>query len=383
MSLVYVSHSQPPAGAPLANVGGMQRVAEELLETLLARADVEIEAIVLRSSWKWIHFRVFPFLLSTFLKLRARIKNEQVDTILFTSMVTALLIIPLRSQLSRHKVKTAVIVHGLDITTPSALYQRLVKKIFQRVDVVLPVSAATGAQCTARGLDPDRLRIVYNGVNTHRFESEPPTRPARTKLLDVFGLSPDSLPDNVLLLCSVGRQVRRKGYAWFIKRVMPRLPEHVYYWLGGDGPERDEIEKTIRMCGLQNRVRLLGMLSDPELNALYRGSDLFIMPNVKVQNDMEGFGIVMLEAGMNGLPSIGARLEGVAEVISEGENGHLIESEDADGFVARISTYASAEADLISARRRAFDYTRTTYAWQTIAKRVTDGITNVPRRTSI
>jgi phosphatidylinositol alpha-1,6-mannosyltransferase len=104
------------------------------------------------------------------------------------------------------------------------------------------------------------------------------------------------------------------------------------------------------------------------------------MPNIKVANDMEGFGIVMLEAGMNGLPSVGARLEGVAEVIKDGQNGYLVESEDAEGFATRIGRYASGEIDLLSARQTAFDYTKSTYAWETIARRVTDGIAHVPLR---
>jgi phosphatidylinositol alpha-1,6-mannosyltransferase len=380
VTLIYVSHSQPPAGAPLTNVGGMQRVAEELLDTLLERDDVDVQPIVLRSSWKWIHIKVFPFLLTTFLTLRSRIKKGEVETILFSSMVTALLIIPLRPHLVRNRVKTAAIVHGLDITTPSAVYQRMVRKIFQLVDVVLPVSGAAGAQCTARGLDPDRVRVVYNGVDVARFEPEPPAVADRAGLYAEFDLDPTALPQGALLICSVGRQVKRKGYAWFVENVMPLLPDNVHYWLGGDGPEREDILSTIERCGLQDRVRLLGMLSDPQLNALYRGSDLFVMPNIKVPNDMEGFGIVMLEAGMNGLPSIGARLEGVAEVIKDGHNGFLVETEDVEGFATRIGSYASGETDLVAARQKAFDYTRSTYAWETIARRVTDGMADVKRR---
>ena len=380
MTLIYVSHSQPPAGAPLDNVGGMQRVAEELLDTLLERTDVDVQPIVLRSSWKWIHVKVFPFLLSTFVTLRSRIRKGEVETILFSSMVTALLIIPLRPHLVRNRVKTAAIVHGLDVTTHSSVYQKLVRKIFKLVDVVLPVSGATGAQCTARGVDPDRVRVVYNGVDVARFDPEPAAVADRAGLFAEFDLDPTTLPDDALLICSVGRQVKRKGYAWFAENVMPLLPNNVYYWLGGDGPERDDILATVERCGLHDRVRLLGMLSDPQLNALYRGSDLFVMPNIKVANDMEGFGIVMLEAGMNGLPSVGARLEGVAEVIKDGQNGYLVESEDAEGFATRIGRYASGEIDLLSARQTAFDYTKSTYAWETIARRVTDGIADVPLR---
>lgn len=370
MTLVYVSHTQPPASAPLSNIGGMQRVAEELLESLDARDEVDVEALLLRCSWKWIHIRIIPFLVSSFLKLRIRIVRGDLETILFSSMVTALLVIPLDKYLRASRVKTAVIVHGLDVTSSFALYQRWVRRVLGSIDLVLAVSQATGMECVARGLSQDRIHVIHNGVKTSRFETEPPLRPERTKLFAHFDSPSGVLPEDGFLLCSVGRHVERKGYAWFIEHVMPALPPNIHYWLAGDGPESVHIQGVVKRMNLSGRVRLLGKLSDPELMALYRGSDLFIMPNIKVRDDMEGFGIVMLEAGMNGLPSIAARIEGIEEVILEGKNGYFVRSGDAEGFVRAISSYVSETQNMEAARKSAFDYTRDTFGWETISDRV-------------
>src|SRR5690625_7613993 len=71
---------------------------------------------------------------------------------------------------------------------------------------------------------------------------------------------------------------------------------------------------------------MLGRLSEVDLSRLYRGADLFVMPNIPVEGDMEGFGVVMLEAGLSGLPVVASSLEGILDVVEEGNNGHLIES---------------------------------------------------------
>ena len=120
---------------------------------------------------------------------------------------------------------------------------------------------------------------------------------------------------------------------------MPQLPENVHYWLAGNGPETPNIQQTINKNNLNNRVRLLGRVSDEHLSLLYRGSDLFMMPNIPVAGTMEGFGVVMLEAGMGGQPIIASRLEGIQDVITEGQNGHYVESGDADGFVNAVMKY--------------------------------------------
>ena len=370
MRLLFVSHSLPPEGRPLANVGGMQRVALKLHETLEARADanaLDYDALLLRSAWRTVHLKTPLFLARAGWQIARAARQNAVDVVLFSSMVTASLAVPLQGLLRRHGVRTAAIVHGLDVTTPFPPYQWFVPKVFGALDAVLPVSRATRQACLDRGAAPTRLRVVPNGIDTDRFEAPPDRTTARQALDASVEASPPSPPPDGLLLCSVGRQVERKGTAWFVDAVMPRLPDDVHYWIAGDGPELDTIEAAIARHDLSPRVRLLGRIPNDTLGALYRGADLFVMPNVPVEDDMEGFGIVLLEAGQCGTPAIAARLEGIQDVIADGVNGHLVAPQSPDAFVDAIAAYRNDSEALDAAAQRALHYTEDTFGWPAVA----------------
>ena len=383
----------------MENVGGMQRVALQLHDALTdidreAESGLDYEAELLRTSWDRVHIRTPLFLLKAAARILRAAWRGEVDVVLFSSMVTASLAVPLQGFLRNRGVHTAAIVHGLDVTLPVAPYQWFVPKVFRALDAVLPVSRATGAACTDRGLDPSKCRVVPNGIDPGRFPT--PTRPVSgaagngasgdgavadgeivpepaSPHAPATGVdSASSLPDDALLLCSVGRQVERKGFAWFVDRVMPRLPEDVHYWMAGDGPRSDAIQDAIDRHGLAGRVRRLGRISNDDLARLYRGADLFVMPNIPVAGDMEGFGIVLLEAGACGTPAIAARLEGIQDVISEDVNGHLVEPESPAAFEDAILRYRHAPDRLHERSRKAAEHTRSTFGWPAIARRYVD-----------
>ena len=366
MRILFVSHSFPPSDRPLSNVGGMQRVATELHSALSARPDVSLSDLVLHSSWRFTHLKTGPFLASSLHRIRDTVRRGQVDAVLFSSMVTAALAVPLKKTLRRRGVLAAAIVHGRDVTMNFKPYQRLVPRIFEALDVVLPVSRATGDACEARGLHPSKMFVVPNGVEVNRFQKFADRSHRRAELLARFdGLQP--VPHGGMLLCSVGRQVKRKGFVWFVDKVLPLLPEDAHYWLAGDGPESESIAEAARRRGISHRIGLLGRVTEKDLELLYSAADLFIMPNVPVAGDMEGFGVVMLEAGLSGLPTIGSRLEGITDVIEEDENGHLVPSGDAWAFSEAIMGYYHDTKALMSARERAADYVATHFGWKAVA----------------
>ena len=370
MRLLFVSHSIPPEGRPLANVGGMQRVALKLHESLedhAASADLDYDALLLRSAWRTLHAKVPFFLAKAGWHIGRAARRDAVDVVLFSSMVTASLAVPLRGLLRRHGVQTAAIVHGLDVTTPFPPYQWFVPKVFDALDAVLPVSRATRQACLDRGAAPNTLRVVPNGIDVDRFQPPRDRDADRAVLEQSTGLSTPPPPPDGLLLCSVGRQVKRKGTAWFVDTVMPRLPHDVHYWIAGDGPQSSAIQDAIQRHNLSPRVHHLGRVSNETLAHLYRGADLFIMPNVPVEDDMEGFGIVLLEAGQCGTPAIAARLEGIQDVITEGVNGHLVAPKDPDAFVEAIESYRGNPEALNAAAQRARRHTETTFGWSAVA----------------
>jgi phosphatidylinositol alpha-1,6-mannosyltransferase len=346
----------------------MQRVAIDLHDSLLAHSGVEASALVLRAPWKQNGYRTPLFLASAAREIRRLAMNGEIDAVLFSSMVTATLTVPLRKILQKRGVLTASIVNGLDATTPTWPYPQLVKRVFDSVDLVLPISNATAAACHLRGLSTAKTRVVHLGIKPDRFTGAIDRAEAREILLDeIQSLHPSTKPR--LILANVGRLVPRKGIEWFVTNVMPMLQPDVHLVVAGEGPDRKKIEAAISGNNVSSRVTLLGKVTDEELEVVYRGSDLFVMPNVPVSNDMEGFGLVMVEANMCGLPVIASNIEGIADVVSDGENGTLIDSGDAEGFCHAIMKYHGNTDLLRAASTRAQLHAALRFGWSAVTDR--------------
>jgi phosphatidylinositol alpha-1,6-mannosyltransferase len=249
-----------------------------------------------------------------------------------------------------------VTVHGLDIAYESKLYQWYSRR-FLRGSAYLAVSNSTRGIAERRGLGP--VSVVPVGVS-ERF----------------FTLERDANADSELtvkrngrvVLLTVGRLVKRKGVAWFVRNVLPRL-DGVLYVVAGEGEDRKDIERAVEETNTRENVLLLGKVSEERLANLLRAADIFVMPNIVVPSDVEGFGIVALEAAASGLPVVAAKLQGITDAILDGENGVLVEPENARAFADAVTTLASS-AD---ARRRLGEKARVVtereYAWPKIVER--------------
>src|SRR5690606_3656164 len=131
---------------------------------------------------------------------------------------------------------------------------------------------------------------------------------------------------------TVGRLAKRKGASWFIENILPTLPKDVHYVLVGDGAERPTIEKATKDKSMQSRVHLLGAVSNKEKRDWLAVADIFVMPNIKVPGDMEGFGIVAHEAAMAELPVVASNLEGIAQALQDGQNAILLKPGDKEAY---------------------------------------------------
>jgi phosphatidylinositol alpha-1,6-mannosyltransferase len=207
--------------------------------------------------------------------------------------------------------------------------------------------------------------VVLLGIKLDRFTMPESKEEVRARMVGTF--APESKPR--IVLTSVGRLVPRKGVAWFVENVMPKLPDDVHFYVAGEGPDRPRIEAAVSTAGIDHRVRLPGAITDSQLETLYQGADLFMMPNVRVPGDMEGFGLVMLEAGLCGVPVIASNIEGIADVVAEGENGHLAESGNAESFREAIMRYHGNPAALAEASARARLYTVSKFGWGGVTER--------------
>ncbi|MDX1617536.1 MAG: glycosyltransferase family 4 protein [Balneolaceae bacterium] len=371
MKLLYVAHNHPPEKAPLENIGGMQRVSIQLLSEFEKNNRVEVEEAVLHSSWKKIGINTFLFLLKQMFRLPAAARSSGADAILFSSMVTASLSLFIRKRVD---IPLVAITHGKDVTLPVGIYQWLVPKIFSRLDGVISVSRATRRACIERGLDPDKCVALGNGFNMERLRVFPDKQASREALSSTFGID----LENKYMLLTVGRQVKRKGHEWFIREVFPKLGDNMVFVLIGDGPESESIRQVADESGLGNRIYLLGKQPDEILKQSYAAADLFVMPNIPVEGDMEGFGIVLLEANMASTPAVAADLEGIRDVITDGENGFRIPPLDDRMFARKINAVLKNGLSEFSERSR--NHVESKFSWDHVAAEYLDFISSVIER---
>ena len=167
---------------------------------------------------------------------------------------------------------------------------------------------------------------------------------------------------------TVGRLIQRKGVYFFVDQVLPRLRARRDDWVCliiGDGPEREAIATAVRERGLEDIVHLLGRVPDDELQAAYALADVFVMPNIHLTGDSEGFGIVTFEARMAGLPVVAADLEGIADSFEREDDGVLVPPGDALAFVAALDALLATKLTL-EARRARHDRTARRYSWDRV-----------------
>ncbi len=261
----------------------------------------------------------------------------------------------------KSRIPVVSTIHGLDVTYPPKLYQRVVPASLKKLDRLICISHHTKSECIKRGINI--CEVIPNGINPDEFYlNEPDTREklqAQIKI-DMGGKR---------LLLSVGHLVARKGFDWFIEEVMTKLDrDTLYLIIGGYGnaSKGNEIQvysRLIKELQLENQVYLLGKVSSEILKLAYNSADLLIMPNVRVENDMEGFGIVALEASSCGLPVVASDLEGIKDAVVDGENGYLVGSGDVDGYLQKILDYKED----VEFKRKVREYTTENFSWDKIA----------------
>jgi len=229
-------------------------------------------------------------------------------------------------------VTVSVTVHGLDITFRNSLYQSIIPPCVARLDRIICVSRHTQKECVNRGVPAEKTWVIPNGVNSADFQVSGSRQASRAELANNLGIQ----QEGKTILLTVGRLVPRKGVAWFVKEVMPRLDSSYLYLVAGDGPDFERVSSLVGHCKLEDRVFLLGRVTAETRNRLFHASDMFIMPNIEVDGDVEGFGIAAIEAGCCGLPVVASDLQGLKDAVLHGRTGFFVEAGNAEGFADRI-----------------------------------------------
>lgn len=253
--------------------------------------------------------------------------------------------------------RTAAYLHGLDIVAPSRVYQWLWLPFIRHCDIVLANSASTARLAQQRGVQADRLRVLHPGTDLPELDAV-----AACGFREQHGLG------QCPLLLSVGRLTQRKGLPEFVAKALPAIvreyPETILVVIGVEatdalhtrsGSERERILSAAREAGVEQHLRFLGRCDEVSLSLAYQAADLHVFPVLELRGDIEGFGMVALEAAAHGLPTVAFAVGGVPEAVQDESTGSLVESGDYVGIAAAaIRWLKRTRGNDVSAACRAF-----------------------------
>lgn len=356
MTILYITRKYPPS------IGGMQKQSYEFNESLKKR--VKVITIFWSGSQIWL-FIVVPLF---FVRALFALRRFNIDIIQLGDLVLS----PLGAILKTLSGKPVMaMAHGRDTGCENVFYEKFIIKAAKKLDGVVCVSENLKERLIARGINPERLFVVPNGVNPD-FLGLADKETSRADIEREYHLE----LNNKKVLFSASRFVKKKGIVYFIENVLPEIlkkEEKILYLLAGDGPEKSAINRTIERSGYQDSVKLLGLVrSASALEKLYAASDVFIMPNRVVSGDAEGFGIVALEAALCGLPIVAFGVDGVGQSVMDGKTGVLVPQDRPDIFAGEVIKTLRVSGDGYDKRKERRRCVIDNFSWDGIINKFLD-----------
>jgi phosphatidyl-myo-inositol dimannoside synthase len=261
-------------------------------------------------------------------------------------------------------VQYCVYAHGEEIGTALSSRQLtlLMKLVYRNAGTIIANSQCTRILLRKVGVPDDKISIISPGVDTSRFN--PDGADVSRKQLGLWGYT---------VLLSVGRLQRRKGHDMVIKALpslAARVP-NIRYVIVGVGEEEAKLLEAAKKTHVDHLVHFAGRVPEDQLPDFYRACDMFVLPNREdINQDIEGFGIVFLEANACAKPVIGGRSGGTSDAIIQGETGLLVNGENpqeiADAIFELAGNRAKAAEMGLRGRTRAIE----SFGWEGITQKI-------------
>jgi glycosyltransferase involved in cell wall biosynthesis len=204
--------------------------------------------------------------------------------------------------------------------------RNLERVVIRRCDRVVVLSEFMRRRVMqAHGVSADRIRITPGGADLERFCQVQDRATVRNRL---------ALPAERIMLFTVRNLVLRMGLEALVTAIAALQGEFpgLLLLVGGEGPLRSTLEAQIRELGLKDRVRLLGFVAEKELPLYYQAADLVLMPT----KELEGFGLVTVEALACGAPVLGTPVGAIPEILSQVDPALVADASDAPALARAL-----------------------------------------------
>ena len=266
--------------------------------------------------------------------------------------------------------KALIQAHGLDLLYPRVVYQMFIVSWLRFCDHVVANSGYTAALAKDKGALDKSITIIHPGVHWQTFALGTSAEQLKTER---------GLQGKPIILFA-GRLARRKGVKEFIEQsfvdIVQEIPD-VQFLIVGENPKdslthrddvRSEIERVISECHLQEHVQWLGALSDHELVKVYNLCDVVVLPVLEMKDDVEGFGIVALEAAAAGKPVVATSVGGVPDAVENGKSGIVVAPEDYEMMSRGIIQLLARSELKLSVGEYAQRRVREKFCWSSMIK---------------
>ncbi|MBT4516651.1 MAG: glycosyltransferase family 4 protein [Candidatus Komeilibacteria bacterium] len=291
--------------------------SEYLVITDNKKVETKDNVINIKLTYSWFK----PSWLLSYFKLKKIIKKHNIEQI-FTPNI-----LPLGSLAYYLKIPYVISLHGLDINLALKNKPGLARKILENAKAIIVNTKNTAEIIKPLKLDNSKIHLIYPGLDFDTNYDESKLEAFRKKL---------EIGDNKIIM-TLARLNKRKGQDLVIEAVAQIKNDYkLKYFIVGSGEEKKHLEFLIAKHKLSDNVFIFDNIDDEELIYFFKLADIFAMPHKQLGSDVEGFGMVFLEAASCRLPIIAGDSGGVKEVFNRSEQAILVPSDDLRALVVSI-----------------------------------------------
>ncbi|MCP4625695.1 MAG: glycosyltransferase family 4 protein [bacterium] len=315
---------------------------------------------------RWRYMLVPFFLLAELLATISLLRQHRFTVINAHWMIPQGLIAVLAKKILRLSVPVVCTLHGGDIFALQGAFLNNIKRfVLLRSDTVIVVSQAMRQAVIALGVPASKIRIIPMGVDLKK--SFVPCATARKAKHLLF----------------VGRFVEKKGLVYLLDALPLILAHHpdAHLTIVGHGPLEAALRQQVTSLGLDTNVTFHGAVVNTQLPQLYQAADIVIFPSIiDSRGDMEGFGLVMVEALGCACAVIATDLPAIHDIIKHKQTGVMIKQKDAQALAqaanelldnpARCRALGSQGRQHVAER---WDWEMTARKYEDICKALTSG----------
>lgn len=292
---------------------------------------------------KLINTFLKPSWLLGFLKIKKIIKQQNIEQIFTPNILPFGSLAYLLFKL--YKIPYIISLHGLDINLALKNKPKIANKILQSAKLIITNSKNTAKLIKHLDLPADKIKVIYPSVDLQKDIKQDKLRNLKNKL---------GITDKDFVLLTVGRLNRRKGHDLVIRAMAKNKDLSLKYLVVGQGEEQENLLKLAKNEQVNDQIIWAGQVADSELIYYYKLANIFVTPNRLTDVDVEGFGIVFLEAAECQLPIIAGSSGGVTEILTDQENALLINADDLLGLNKAIQLLATDKDRIKILAQRAF-----------------------------